>query len=143
MVDGEPRALTDDDRALVAKRAAESAQEAELDLPLNPESVERAMRYCSLRISRGVRVVTTAEREFRTADRAFDKAFALAFLEYDGPQTEKRYAATEATMTLREARDVAHLAFQYAKRTAEALEDDLRTLQSVNKSIIAMYGATR
>jgi len=139
----EPRPVTDADKALVEKNAKAAAEEAELAVPLNPEQIEAAMRYCNLRIARGVRVVTKAEKEFRDLDRAYDRAFAQAFLDWDGAQTEKRHAATLATDEVREARDVAYLAFQHGKRLAEALQDELRTLQSVNKSIIAMYGASR
>ncbi len=139
----EPRRVTGEERALVERRAKEAAEEAELDEPLNPEQVEKAMRFCALRIARGVRVVTDAERAFRELDRAHDRAFAQAFLDHDGPQTEKRHAAVLATAAEREARDVAHLAFQHVKRLAEALEDELRTLQSVNKSVVAIYGASR
>lgn len=143
MTEDEPRPVTADDRALVARHAKAAAEEAELSVPLNPEQIEAAMRFCNLRISRGVRVVSNAEKAFRDLDRAHDRAFAKAFLDWEGPQTEKRHAATLATADEREARDVAYLAFQHVKRLAEALQDELRTLQSVNKSIIAMYGATR
>lgn len=139
----ETRKLTADDRALVARHAKAAAEEAELAVPLNPEQVEAAMRFCNLRISRGVRVVSDAEREYRALDRAFDRAFAQAYLAYEGPQTEKRHAATLATEQEAEARDVAYLAFQHVKRLAEALQDELRTLQSVNKSIIAMFSSAR
>lgn len=143
MTTADPREVTELDRALVARHAKAAAEEAELAVPLNPEQIEAAMRFCNLRISRGVRVVTDAEKEFRELDRAHDRAFAQAYLDHDGPQTEKRHAATLATTDAREVRDVAYLAFQHVKRLAEALQDELRTLQSVNKSIIAMYGATR
>lgn len=143
MTTTEPREITADDRALVERHARAAAEEADLRVPLNPEQIEAAMRLCNLRIARGVRVVSDAEKSFRDLDRAFDREFAQAFLDHDGPQTEKRHAATAATMEAREARDIAYLAFQHVKRLAEALESELRTLQSCNKSIIAMYGATR
>lgn len=110
--------------------------------PLNPVMIERAIQECSTRIAKGVRVVTGAERKFLAANRAYDRAFAAAFLEYEGPQTEKRYAAELATADEREARDIAHLAFKHAQRTADAIGDELRSLQSINKSVVSMYGAT-
>ncbi len=142
-MNNEPRPVTSEDRILVARHAKAATEEADLLVPLNPEQIEAAMRLCNLRIARGVRVVTDAEKAYRDLDRAHDRAYAQAFLDWEGPQTEKRHAATLATDAEREARDVAHLAFQHVKRLAEALQDELRTLQSVNKSIIAMYGATR
>lgn len=129
--------------ALVAKHAKATAEEAALAVPLNPEQVEAAMRYCNLRISRGVRVVSDAEKEYRDLDRAYDRAFAQAFLAHEGPQTEKKFAATLATATERDARDVAYLAYKHVERLAESLRDELRTLQSVNKSVIAMYGSSQ
>jgi hypothetical protein len=110
--------------------------------PLNPVWVENAIRECATRISKGVRVVTGAEREYLAADRVYDRAYAQAFLEYEGPQTEKRYAAEVATADEREARDIAYLAFKHAQRTADAIGDELRSLQSINKSMVSVYGAT-
>ena len=132
----EPREITADDKALVVRNAAEVEY-----VPLNPEQVEAAMFHVKNRIARGVRVVSDAEAEYKRLDRIYDLAYADAFLRYDGPQTEKKFAATTETAAEREARDVAYLAFQYAKRLHEAVQDELRTLQSINKSVVAMYAA--
>lgn len=131
----EPREITADDKALVARNT-----EVEY-VPLSPEQVEAAMFHVKNRIARSVRIVSDAEAEYKHLSREYEKAYAQAFLDFDGPQTEKKHAATLATMTEREARDVAYLAFKYVDRLAEALQDELRTLQSINKSVLAMYSA--
>lgn len=138
MTDEEARPLTSDDKALVVQHADGVADY----VPLNPEQVEAAMHQCSGRIARGVRIVSDAEARFKELDREYDKAYAQAFLDHEGPQTEKKFGAVLATMEQREARDIAYQAFQYVKRLSEALENELRTLQSINKSVLAMYSAT-
>lgn len=110
---------------------------------LNPVDVEQAIRTCSERIHNGVKVVTKAQREWKAAVREHDRAYARAYLAAEGPQHEKKYRAELATITERDARDVAELAFRHAERTAEALVDELRAWQSVNASVRAMYGAQR
>jgi hypothetical protein len=138
----EPRPITADDKALVVRQAQPEPDEIAEYVPLNPEQVEAAMYRCSMRIARGVRIVSDAEAKFKELDRAYDKAYAQAFIDYEGPQTEKKFGATLATMAEREARDIAYQAFQYVKRLSEGLENELRTLQSINKSVLAMFSAT-
>lgn len=118
------------------------SEEEQYAEPLNPVMIENAIRECSTRIAKGVRVVTGAEREFLAADRVYDRAYARAFLDHEGAQTEKRYAAELATAEEREARDIAYLAFKHAQRTADAIGDELRSLQSINKSMVSIYGAS-
>lgn len=108
---------------------------------LNPVDVEASIRACANRIHQGVTVVTNAEAAFRAADRAFDVAFAHAYMGHKGPAHEKKYAATIATETERAERDVAEMAFKHADRTARALSEELRALQSIGASVRAMYGA--
>jgi hypothetical protein len=108
---------------------------------LNPVDVETSIRDCANRIHRGVTVVTHAEAAFRDADRLFDVAFAHAYLDHQGPAHEKKYAATIATEEQRKTRDVAEMAFRHADRTARALSEELRALQSIGASVRAMYGS--
>ncbi|RPA65764.1 hypothetical protein EF294_03235 [Gordonia oryzae] len=109
--------------------------------PYTPVSIEAAINHCANRIANSVSVVNDRYKAFLTADRDFDHAFSQAFLDHDGPQTEKKHAAVVATISLREARDVADAAYRYADRKAKALEDELRALQSVNKSMRSAYSA--
>lgn len=108
---------------------------------LNPVDIERSIRETANDISRGVRVVSEAEREYREKVRAYDRAFASAYLAAEGPQYEKKYRAELATGAERDAMDVAELAFKHAERTAKSLEAKLRAFQSVGASVRQMYGA--
>lgn len=110
--------------------------------PLNPVAVEQSIRELANRISTGVRVVSDRYNTFLTADRVYEQAFARAYLGHDGPAHEKKYAAEVATEQEREARDVADAAFRYADRTARAVENELRAMQSVGASVRAMYGTS-
>lgn len=110
---------------------------------LNPVDIENRIQECARNIHKGVGIVTAAESAFRAADRAFDVAFARAYLNHNGPAHACKYAAVIATEKDREARDVAEVAFKHADRTAKAIEAELRALQSVGASVRAMYGAER
>lgn len=108
---------------------------------LNPVAIEKGIRACADRIHDGVKVVTEREKLAREANRAYDRAFASAYLAADGPAHERKYRAELATVKERDARDVAEVAFRYAERTARAVEAELRAWQSVGASVRAMYGA--
>jgi hypothetical protein len=107
--------------------------------PFNPVAVESAIHECSNRISNGVRVCDQAYRAYQAADRTYDQAYARAYLAHRGPAHERKYAAEVATAFEREERDTADAAYRYADRTARALENELRALQSVGASVRAMY----
>jgi hypothetical protein len=107
---------------------------------LNPADVENAIRDLANRISNGVRVVSEKHREHLDALRAYEQAFARAYMAADGPAHERKYAAELATARERELRDAADVLFRYADRTARALENELRAMQSIGASVRAMYG---
>ncbi|HWH14409.1 MAG TPA: hypothetical protein VNT51_06660 [Miltoncostaeaceae bacterium] len=106
---------------------------------LNPVEVETAIRDLSGRISRGVRVVSDRYSEYLAAERAYDQAFARAYMSAEGAAHERKYAAELATVTEREQRDQADVLYRYADRTAKALENELRAMQSIGASVRAMY----
>lgn len=108
---------------------------------LNPVDVENAIRACSARIHEGVKVVTKAEREMKAATRTYDRAYAKAYLDADGPAHEKKYRAELATVEEPDAMEVAEVAFRFAERTARAVTEELRAMQSVGASVRAMYSA--
>lgn len=107
----------------------------------NPVQIEAAIRECANRIANGVKVCDERYTAFLNADRDYDASFAHAYLKAVGPAHEKKYRAEIATRAERERRDVADAAYRYADRTARAVESELRALQSVNKSVVSMYGA--
>lgn len=106
----------------------------------SPVSVEQKILEISNRISKSAGSCNERYVAFLTADRAYDRAFAKAFLAHKGPQTEKRYAAEEATEAEREHRDTTDAAYRYADRLSKALQAELMAMQSVNKSVLAQFG---
>lgn len=110
------------------------------EVQLNPVHIEQAIRECANRIANGVVVCDERYRAFLDADRAYDRAFARAYMNYSGPAHSKKYAAELETHDERQARDVADAAYQFARRQAEALREELRAWQSVGASVRMMYG---
>ena len=105
----------------------------------NPTEVENRIREISGRIANGVAVCDRTYRAHLDAQRAYDAAFARAYMAHAGAAHEKRYAAELATAEKREERDKADAAYRYADRQAKALTEELRAMQSVGASIRAMY----
>lgn len=105
----------------------------------NPASVETAIRECANRIAKGVGVCAAAYSAWLDADCDYDQAFARAYMDNEGPAHSKKYAAEIKTERERRARDVADAAYRYADRTARALVEELRALQSVGASVRAAY----
>lgn len=108
---------------------------------MNPVDLENLVDKLSNEIARGVRHVSSAEKAKLDAERIYDHAYAVAFLAYQGPQTEKKYAAEKNTQQERLNRDTAYLAFRHAERQMKALETQLSSAQSRLKSVVQMYGA--
>ncbi len=108
---------------------------------LNPVDIENGIRSCSDRIAASVRECSARYNAFLDADRAFDQAFAHAYLNADGPAHERKYAAELSTAGEREVRDRADAAFKYADRLAKSIELELRAYQSLGASVRTMYGA--
>jgi hypothetical protein len=106
---------------------------------LNPVDIEQRIRWISDKISEGVKICSEAYSDFLTADRVFDHAYAIAYMQHDGPAHEKRYAADLLAMDQRKARDVSDAAYRYADRTAKALENELRAYQSIGASVREQY----
>lgn len=106
----------------------------------NPVAIEAAIRDCANQIAEGVKVCGERYGLFLDLDRAYDAAYARAYLKADGPQHEKKYRAELDTQDQRAARDTADAAYKYADRRARALEAELRAWQSVGASVRSMYG---
>ncbi|MBE3135295.1 MAG: hypothetical protein IMZ55_17655 [Acidobacteria bacterium] len=110
--------------------------------PLNPTEIEERILECSNRIARGVGVVSGAHETFLRAEHALDRAYARAYLDYDGPAHARRYAADLAVETERDSRDIADVAHQSARRQWQALTAELDALRSIGASVRQAYGAT-
>ncbi len=110
-----------------------------MNQPLNPVQIEQRIQECADRIARGVMVVSDAHRAFLEADRAFDRAFAVAYVEQDGPVHMREKVARIQTMGLREARDLADVIHQQARRQWQAIVAELDALRSIGASVRASY----
>lgn len=108
---------------------------------INPVEIEQRMMDVLNRISNGIRIRTEANTDFLAADRAYDLAYAKAYVNSLGPAHQLKYAAEIATSEERKERDVADLVYRDAERRGKALESELSALQSILKSILATYGA--
>ena len=109
-------------------------------IELNPVEIEERIRQTADSISKGVRVLDTTYREYLTAARLFDAAWARALIDSHGSNADTRKAdATLATISQREARDTADAKYRYARGRADALDNELRAWQSVGTSIRMQY----
>lgn len=111
------------------------------DQVLNPVELEQLVREKANEIARGVRFVSEAHKRKLDADRIYDHAFAVAYMAWEGPSHEKRYAAEKNTQQQRLERDAADVAYQHAQRQMRALEGQLSAFQTISKSVQAMYGS--
>lgn len=106
----------------------------------NPVEVERAIRDCSARIGRMALVCRDTYQAFLEADRTYDRAVARAYLSLSRvPVNEKKHRVELATQDERQAKDVADVAYKYARDQAAAAESELRAWQSVGASVRAMW----
>lgn len=112
------------------------------DQVLTPEQIEKGIAEIARRLYLSIKVSDDAEEAARRASRHYDRAYAEAFLAAGGSQYARKYVAELATLDERDALDVAELAFRHAQREGRRLEQALSALQSINKSMVAMYGAS-
>ncbi len=103
--------------------------------------VEQKILETSNRIAKSAGECDRRYRAFLAAERAYEQAYAAAYMSFEGPQQEKRYAAVRATAAEKEALDVADAAYRYADRLARSLQAELMSYQSVNRSVLATYSA--
>lgn len=108
--------------------------------PLNPVQVESSISTLSNRIAESVKVCSDRYKDFLTADRDYDRAVAVAMVDYEGPQWKSKAQAEIDTHDLRKERDVADASYRYADRAAKALIEQLRAMQSIGASVRQMYG---
>ena len=106
---------------------------------LNPQDVERLLAQLANRIARGVPIVSKAHEDYLNAKRAYDLAYARAFLDAGGAQGAKRYAATIATEAERTAMDQAEIVYKRALSNADAIESAMSGVQSIGASVRMMF----
>jgi SOS response regulatory protein OraA/RecX len=101
---------------------------------MSPAEIEEAIAASGDLLEDSVDVIDELQEAFLLADAELDRAFARAYLNHQGPQQEKRYAAELATEKERTARDQAFLIFKYAERKANAVDRRISGLQTRSKS---------
>lgn len=111
--------------------------------PLNPAQIEALLQQTVDRIATNVRVVSDAQAKAQEVRRAYDRAYARAFLTAPGPAYTKKYRAELATIVEREAAEVAEQAYDHARRLSRAMEKELDAIRSVGASVRSMYESTR
>lgn len=108
--------------------------------PLNPVEVERRIMELSNLIAQGVQQVTDHLRSYRQADAEYDRAKARAQLAAEGKTVADRDAVVElATVTERDAKDVAEVAYSHVNRRVKAFERELDAIRSIGASVRSMY----
>lgn len=108
---------------------------------LNPVAVEQKILELSNRIARSAGICNDRYVAKNDAEEAYTRAYAHAYLEHQGPQQEKRYAADLACTEQKHELNVADAAYRYADRLAKALESELMAYQSVARSVGRMFSA--
>ena len=108
--------------------------------PLNPVQVEQRILKLSNLIAEGVKQVTDHLRAYRQADAEYDRAKARAQLAAEGKTVADREAEVElATVTERDARDVAEVAYSHVNRRVKAFEKELDAIRSIGANVRQMY----
>lgn len=120
-------------------RAMEFNSLRPIDRPLNPVDVENSIFNISNEIAKTVKTVTEAEQRYMTAKRVFDRAEAKAILKATGTVQVKKAQVELATVTERDAMDVAYVAWKYADRRSKALSLQLDAIRSIGASVRGMY----
>lgn len=108
---------------------------------LNPVLVEEAIRDAVAEVAKGVTEFSRTFEAFRTAERAFDLAWAQEYMRVTGPVEERKQACVIRTAEQKAALDVAEVAFKYVDKRLRAAEAKLSAYQTLSKSVMAMYGA--
>lgn len=110
---------------------------------LNPVDLEQQILDIKNRCHNGVKIFSQKHGVMLEAETEWEHARSIAFLEHEGPQTEKRHAAEVEAYEKRQALDVARVEFEYTKRKLDVYIAELSALQNLNKGVRAMYLAER
>lgn len=110
---------------------------------LNPVDLERQILDIKARCHNGVAIFSQKHGVFLEAETEYEHARSQAFLDHDGPQTEKRHAAEVAAYGHKKILDLARVEYEYCKRKLDAYLAELSALQNLNKGVRTMYNAER
>lgn len=110
---------------------------------LNPVDLEQQIVDIKNRVHNGVKIFSEKHAAFLKAETEYEHAESQAFLDHDGPQTEKRHAARVSAYEQRKALDLAKVEFRYTEKKIDAYMAELSALQNLNKGVRAMFNAER
>lgn len=110
---------------------------------LNPVDLEQQILDIKNRCHNGVKIFSEKLGAFLDAETEYEHAESQAFLDHDGPQTEKRHAARVAAYDLRKVMNKAKVEFRYVEKKLDAYMAELAALQNLNKGVRAMYLAEK
>ncbi|AYB70419.1 hypothetical protein SEA_MOOSTARD_64 [Mycobacterium phage Moostard] len=107
----------------------------------NPVSIEQEILATVNELSKGIITARDAHEAALAAERAYKRAYAKAFMEHKGPQTEKKIAANivPEVMDAEDMRDVTDVAYSYAKDLNNTLGKKLDAIRSVGASVRQAY----
>ncbi|QQU97765.1 hypothetical protein [Corynebacterium amycolatum] len=107
--------------------------------PLNPVDVEIRIRELSNKIAQSVKYVSAKQREYDDAERAYKRAYAIAYTTGKGSIEDRKQNAVLATEKECQRRDVAKAALDYAKDFTRAYRDELSSYQTISAMVRQMY----
>jgi hypothetical protein len=110
---------------------------------LNPVELEQQILDMKNRCYTGAKILKEKNAEFLDSKTAYEKIKSQAFMDHDGPQTEKRHAATLAAYEARKNLDRAQVEFEYTETLLKVCLADLMALQNLNRGVRTMYNAER
>ncbi len=110
---------------------------------LNPVDLENRIMDIKDRVHNGVKIYSDKLQAFLDSETEYEHAESQAYLDHDGPQTEKRHAARVAAYELRKVMDRAKTEFRYVEKKLDAYIAELMALQNLNKGVRTMYNAER
>lgn len=111
--------------------------------PLNPVDLENRILEVKNHVHRGITIFSEKLEAFLNAETEYEHAESLAFLDWEGPQTEKRHAARVAAYEERKAMNRAKVEHRYTEKKLDALIAELFALMNLNKGVRAAYNAER
>lgn len=110
---------------------------------LNPVDLENQILDIKNRCHNGVKIFSDKLQVFLDAETEYEHAESQAFLDHDGPQTEKRHAARVAAYEQRKVMNQAKVEYRYVEKKLDAYMAELAALQNLNKGVRAMYLAEK
>jgi hypothetical protein len=110
---------------------------------LNPVDLEQRILQVKNHVHRGIEVFSEKLAAYLEAETEYEHAESQAFLDWEGPQTEKRHAARVAAYEQRKVMNRAKVEHRYTEKKLDALVSELFALLNLNKGVRAMYAAER